>query len=184
MTNAYLGKGLKESCSPYREAYFFGADLNVPSADNWNCLPGIVEYATTFNLSSITKNHEVVVALLNVTDRIYSQVNTVFTWYRKRDNKKLFQYEHITPSPKDYGYDYWRGSYNYSYIGWVDWEINENGGYYVTINATGGATYSKRIDFTITGIGEPKACINWIEPESSTTVRVGETVNCRIAMDN
>ena len=29
-----------------------------------------------------------------------------------------------------------------------------------------------------------KACINWIEPESSTTVRVGDPVNCRLAMYN
>ena len=29
-----------------------------------------------------------------------------------------------------------------------------------------------------------KACINWIEPEKSTSVRVGDTVNCRIAMYN
>lgn len=29
-----------------------------------------------------------------------------------------------------------------------------------------------------------KACINWIEPEASTSVRVGDTVNCRIAMYN
>ncbi|GAI92474.1 unnamed protein product, partial [marine sediment metagenome] len=33
-----LAKGLREPCSPYREAYYFGAELNKPSADGWNCL--------------------------------------------------------------------------------------------------------------------------------------------------
>ena len=150
--DTYLGKGLKEPCSPYRTAYYFGAELNVPSAEDWNCLPDIVEPATSFDLSPITINHEICTALLNITDKIYAQTNVIFSWYRKRDNKRIYQFEYIIPPPSDYGWEWWNWYYVNSYIGYVDWEINEDGGYYVTASATGGVTTNKRIDFSITGV--------------------------------
>ena len=152
-----LSKGLSEPCSPYRKAYYFGAELNVPNADNWNCLPSVVDPGWTFDLSSITTNHEVCVALLSITDRIYSETPVVMSWYRTRDNKLLFRFAYTIPSPAASGYAYWAWWYVYSYIGYCDWEIIENGDYYVRIVAAGGVTYDKRVDFTITGIPELEA---------------------------
>jgi len=146
----YLGKGLYEPCSPYREAYFFGAELNSVDADGWNCQPKIVDETSSFDLSTITKNHEVVVALLNISDIPEGVCNFRWEWYRNRDNKLLFSYD-WSHSAKEGGW-----VYAYSYIGWVDWEINENGDYRVEVTVTGIISYKKIIQFTVIGIPEEK----------------------------
>lgn len=142
-----IGKGLKEPCSPYREAYVFGAELNVPDADGWNCPPEIVEPTTVFDLSTITPNHEVVVALY-VIRNLYNGLTVYWKWCR--DNILLFDFPWSIPDPRDYGYEYWIWYYVYCYIGYVPWEIYENGNYHVDTIA---GSFSKRLDFTVKGIG-------------------------------
>jgi len=141
-----IGKGLKEPCSPYREAYFFGAELNEPNADNWNCIPRIVEPTTSFNLSTISEGKEVAVAFLGVGRTVAGAYHIRFRWYRDRDDALLYDYtfDHTVPA----GYRL----YGYSYIGYVSWEIIENGGYTVEIEVTGAESYKKRIPFTVSGI--------------------------------
>jgi hypothetical protein len=149
LASYYIGKGLKEPCSPYRSTYVFGADLNTPNANNWNCLAEIWDSTTYFDLSQITKNHEVVVVLYTQDQDLSTGTTLRAEWYRKRDNKLLFTYEYNLPNPPS-GY-YWDWYYAYSYIGWVDWEINENGDYYVKVSDSARGT-SQTIYFTVTGI--------------------------------
>lgn len=144
-----IGKGLREPCSPYREAYVFGAELNVPDANNWNCVPATIEPTTSFDLSAITPNHEVVVALL-VDYNLSSAATVHHRWYRDRDEKLLFDFAYDIPDPGSYGYDYWAWFYVYSYIGYVPWEIYENGNYHVDLTVVGG--FSKTLNFAVTGI--------------------------------
>jgi len=142
--NYYIGKGLREPCSPNRTAYVFGAELNVPNADNWNCLPEIVDPTTTFDLSTITINHEVAVTLANFTN-LSSGGRVTFTWYRSRDNKVLYTFNYDIPNPATS----WLWYYVYSYLGYVDWEISENGDYYVTISSPWG---TQTLNFSVIGI--------------------------------
>jgi len=141
-----IGKGLKEPCSPYREAYFFGAELNEPSADNWNCIPTVVSPTTSFDLSTISEGKEIAVAFLGVSNTLAGTYHIRFRWYRDRDDALLYDYtfDHTPP----------RGGwiYGYSYIGYVGWEIIENGGYVVEIEVTGAESYIKKIPFTVSGI--------------------------------
>lgn len=146
-----MGKGLREPCSPYRQAYFFGAELNVPNADDWNCVPEIMDPTTSFDLSGIEPNHEVVVALLVVYNiPAGASHNVRFKWYRDRDSKLLFDFAYTIPNPGSYGYDSWAWYYVYSYIGYVSGEIYENGDYHVDILWDG--TLLQRIGFTVSGI--------------------------------
>lgn len=140
-----MGKGLREPCSPYRQAYVFGADLNVPNANNWNCVPVIMDPTTSFDLSTITPNHEVVVALLVAYNIIAGASHVVsMKWYRDRDSNLLFDWSYTFP---DRGYAW---AYVYSYIGYVPWEIYENGNYHVDILWDG--SLLQRIGFTVSGI--------------------------------
>ena len=141
-----LAKGLREPCSPYREAYYFGAPLNEPSADGWNCLPEFVSQTTSFDLSTIPKGREVLVALLNVRDTPAGSLNFKAEWYRNRDNALLFTL------PWSYQARAGGWTYFYAYLGYVDWEINENGGYRVEFTVSGALSYFKVIQFTISGI--------------------------------
>jgi len=151
-----MGKGLREPCSPYRQAYVFGADLNVPNASNWNCVPEVVEPTTIFDLSSITPNHEVVVALSSFygIEAGYSPW-IAHSWYRSRDSKKLYTYSFQIPNPAAYGYDYWDWYYVYSYIGYTSWEIWENGQYYDKIFWENSVL--TQINFSVSGIPEEEA---------------------------
>jgi hypothetical protein len=146
----FMGKGVREPCSPYREAYVFGAPLNEPNADDWNCAAAIVDETSSFDLSTITPNHEVVVALLHIYE-LYFSVEIKFRWYRDRDSKLLFEYIYTIPDPPEYGY--WLWAYVYSYIGYVSWEIWENGDYHVDIYYQGEIIQS--MGFTISGIEAP-----------------------------
>lgn len=159
----YLGKGLHESVPPYRDAWFFGAELNTVEADGWNGVPIIRGETSHFDLSSITINHEVCVAFIKITSARSGLNYFKMKWYRVRDNKLLFTY--------DWNYRTVSGGwcYCYSYIGWVDWEINENGEYYVVAEVSGANPYSASKYFTISGITEepepeppPAGTMGWI----------------------
>lgn len=141
-----LGKGLKEPCYPYRSDYIFGAALNDFNAEGWNCLPNVWDAATAFDLSAITSGKEVAIALLKISGASAGEYNINFRWYRDRDDKLLYDYT--------FSFTASRGGwlYAYSYLGWVDWEINENGSYRVEITVTGVGSYSRTIPFTISGI--------------------------------
>jgi len=158
-----LAKGLREPCSPYREAYYFGAPLNEPSADGWNCLPELVSQTTSFNLSTIPKGREVLVALLKVQNTPEGRLYFKAEWYRNRDNKLLFT-QPWSYTAREGGWVYF-----YAYLGYVDWEINENGGHRVEFTVSGELDYFKVIQFTIAGIPEevepkplPTGAMGWI----------------------
>ena len=141
-----IGKGLREPVSPYRSAYVFGAGLNDVDADNWNAIPVIVEPATAFDLSRISSGHEVAVALLGIAATSAGTYQVTFRWYRDRDNALL--YEFTFPGTAFSG----GWLYGYSYLGWVDWEIKENGSYHLDITVTGPDSFSRTINFTVSGI--------------------------------
>lgn len=149
-----IGKVLREPVSPFRVAQVFGAALNQPDASNWNGSP-LLDNVASFDLSSLTPYHEVVVALVNLgyVDRA---LGITFTWYRARDNAFLYQSVGVIPAP-DSGY-YYPWYYGYSYIGYVPSEINENGAYYVDIAVTDLPT--QRLNFTVSGIGVSTIPIN------------------------
>lgn len=164
-----LAKGLQEPCSPYRSAYYFGAELNKPSADGWNCLPDLVGPAASFNLSAIPMGREVLVALLKIQGTPEGTLDFRADWYRDRDNALLFSMS----------WSYWvrEGSwiYFYSYLGYVDWEISENGSYRVEFTVAGALSYRAIISFTITGIPVeveplpvPGGAIGWISQRFAT----------------
>lgn len=149
----YIGKGLREPCSPYRQLNVFGAEfgsLGNPWANGMNCPLEPIEPTTVFNLAGLPKNREVVIALYQPSN-VYSARTVTFKWYRKRDNKLLFTFTYDIPNPKTYGYSYWSWYGVWSWIGYCDWEINENGYYYVVITDSGTGT-SHTIEFLVTGI--------------------------------
>ncbi len=156
-----LAKGLREPCSPYREAYYFGAPLNEPSADGWNCLPELVGQTQNFDLSNIPEGREVLVALLKVSNIPSGQMNFRAQWFRNRDNKSLFTLD-WSSSGNAGGWTYF-----YAYLGRVSWEINENGGYRVEFTVSGALSYFKVVQLTISGITEE------VEPEPLPTGAMG-----------
>ena len=145
-----LAKGLKEPCSPNRQAYFFGAALNSVNADSWNCLPSLWDPATDFNLLTLTPNHEVVVALLGISGAVGGSYHLVFTWYRKRDNKTIYQYSYDRTCQEG-GW-----LYAYSYIGYTVNEINENGDYAAEVEITGPVVRFYGEVLTVSGVTEPE----------------------------
>jgi len=140
------GKGLSEPCSPYRKATFFGAELNSQNADGWNCLPVIVDPTGTFDLSTITKGREVVVALIAISETKAGYHLITFKWRRARDDKLLYSYS----------FDYTAVSggwlYGYAFVGWIDKEINENGEYNVEITVSGVESFQRTVIFIVKGI--------------------------------
>ena len=158
-----LGKGLREPCSPFREAYVFGAMLNDVHADGWNCLPVIVDPATTYDLSTIIINHEVLVALANLSNPTPGAYNFQWKWIRERDNKTIAEW----PWPVTIGAG--QNLYGFCVIGWTNWEISENGAYRCELAITGAETHSHTFNFTVTGIPEkppepplPAVFMNWL----------------------
>jgi hypothetical protein len=132
--DAGIGKSLYEPVSPYRFVTIFGADLNTPNADGWNTPPNIGDPGTSYDLSSITPNHEVIVAKITLFNVDSNTNNITFRWYRNRDNALLYTGSIPIPDPVASGYAYWAWYYGYSYIGYVPWEIYENGDYRVEIS--------------------------------------------------
>jgi hypothetical protein len=166
-----IGKGLREPCDPYREAYVFGAELGTPDASHWNCVPEIVEPAFSFDLSIIEPNHEVVVALLAIYNIPSGASHNVrFRWYRDGDNVPFFEFSYTIPDPGK-GHE-WVWAYVYSYVGYIPSEIYQNGNYHVDILWDGAAF--PQIPFTISGIPEAYAgTISTMELEYDSVAWVG-----------
>jgi hypothetical protein len=155
-----MGKGLWEPVQPYRQAYVFGADLNVPHADGWNAVPEILDEMNVFDLTDLTPNHEVVVAELAVFDiPVGTGYSIRIQWFRDRDGAFLGDYLLSIPDARSYGYAGWAWYYAYSYIGYVPGEIYENGGYHAELKLlvppAASAYYDRLLPFTITGIAQP-----------------------------
>jgi hypothetical protein len=141
-----LGKGLQEPVSPFRKAYFFGAPLNSQSAYNWKAVPTIIEPTTSFDLSQLSLNSEVVVALVGVTGYNGGVTQIGWTWYRDADNKLLYSLLWSWDFPSG-----WQ-VYAYTYIGYLAPEIIQNGAYHVNIVATGAETFNITLPFVVLGI--------------------------------
>jgi hypothetical protein len=152
---AGMGKGLREPVSPFREAYFFGAELNVPNADNWNYYPQIVEAGNAYNLAGITPYHEVAVYQATFFN-IYDGGVVTIRW-KKPDGTVIYTTTYSIPDPSSFGYDYWSWYYVYSYIGYVPWEIYSNGTYSVELYFDG--VILESAPFSITGVTEDTG--NW-----------------------
>jgi len=145
----YLGKGIQEVNYPYRSAMVFGAELNAVNTAGWTAPLTILSPTTAFDLSKLTPNHEVVVALLNLSNLLAGKHNVTFQWYLQRTGQRLYIYEYsFTPAAG-------QGWFVYSYIGYVPWEISENGGYRVDISVSGAASFAQSLYFTVTGIPLP-----------------------------
>ena len=139
------GKGLREPCSPYRVAPVFGQPLGLPDANSWNCLPVLTDPTTTFDLTGFTTYSEVVVTAITIQSVPAGAYRFRFVWYRTRDSKMLYDgsfYITITGTG---------GVYAYSYIGYVDHEIWEDGDYSVDVYVEGPLTYYVSRHFTVTG---------------------------------
>lgn len=149
-----MGKGLREPCDPFRTAPVFSAELNSPDANNWNCLPEVMVPTRLFDLSSVTSYHELVVAIIWMHNLPAGQSYTVtHRWYRGVDNQFMFGYGYFIADPGDYGYNLWEWAYVYSYVGYVPWEIWDNGAYYTIITVERGLqSYSYRLDYVIEGL--------------------------------
>jgi hypothetical protein len=173
--DAGIGTALFEPVSPYRFAQVFGADLNVPNADGWNVPPSIQDAGKTlFDLSTLTPNHEVVVVRLTLINVDSSINNITFRWYRVRDNTLLYTGSLPIPDPATYGYAYWAWYYGYSYIGYVPWEIYENGDYRCEMWINGGgpgwtAPLYTQV-FTVQGI--PSTPTGWVKMGNPTERQV------------
>jgi len=151
------GKGLKDTLSPFRECKVFGEPLNSPNADDFLGLAVLYPPTSTFDLSTIAKGREVAVHPLRAEDVKEGCYDIRWEWKRKRDGIIIstFHYRACRPAHSAF--------FAYSYIGWVDWEINENGDYEVIVSVTGADIFLAVTPFTITGIPkeeEPEA-----EPE-------------------
>ena len=143
-----LGKGMRDPSFPYLYIQVFGAELNqIPGSPAFGSAPEIVFETTVFDLAPITINHEVALALVNLTD-ITGNRRVQFDWYRARDNRLLFSFPFTIP-PTSWGGP-WTWYYCFSYIGWTANEISEDGDYRVSIQVEG--VGSTTIAFTVRGI--------------------------------
>jgi hypothetical protein len=161
----YIGKGLMEPCPPYAMIQVFGAPLGQPQqqvqSTTWNCEPQISDPTTLFDLSSLTPDHEVVVALYQITGPGLTRGTTItWNWYRDRDGALLFSLSWTLAPPSAYGYSYWAYAFSYSYIGYLYPgqtnqeglpEIEEDGYYHVVVTDSAAGT-SNTIRFAVTGI--------------------------------
>ncbi|MCK9598675.1 MAG: hypothetical protein M0R06_06515 [Sphaerochaeta sp.] len=143
--NLLLGKGLREPASPYRTAPVYGQPLNVVDADGWNALPSIVGSTETFDLRGVTPPCEIVVACMNVSQAVEGEYYFRFIWTRQRDHKKIYEF--------NWSYYATQGQwlYAYSYIGWVDWEIDGPGQYILSVLVDGPSLFSATRYITVTG---------------------------------
>ncbi len=157
-----LAKGLREPVSPYRSCYIFGHDPFSAIPDWWWNEVEPWDQTYTFDLSTISIDHEVVTGDIHFHEMASGTTYFSVKWYRWRDDALVFfggtvEYD-ITGD-------------GFSHIGWIGWlddithpvppnsiEIRENGFYYVTIELTGANTWSGTVDFQIIGIpgvGQP-----------------------------
>ena len=179
-----LGKGLTEPCSPYRLMTVFGAELNVPDANNWNCAPNIVGPTAKFDVSTITPGHEVVVALLVLRNLPAGKSYVAGSqWYRDRDNKLLYNSMYTIPDPAGYGYTYWAWYYIYSYIGFVTWEIYEDGNYHVDLFLDGSVLQTLPLAIVGTA-GGIMPFTDIFQLDVPVTAKVGDIVGITVGLEN
>jgi len=151
----YIGKGIRGANNA--QLYIFGQSLpNNLSTSDLTAPLQILDATTLFDVSSLTINHEVVVALYVCPDDVYSAVNFTAEWYRDRDNYNIYTNSSNMPAPPSGQY------YNpgISYPSWVGYcteesfreELAENGNYHVVITASGGINFTQTINFAVKGI--------------------------------
>ena len=110
----------------------------------------VINQTTSFDLSSLPINNEVIVALLTYTIQSPSQIEV--KWYKDRDNYILFTSSYSLSSGSTSGYASWVGYTRLlSSSAYAD-EIVENGSYRVVFDVTGTTTYNETVIFTVTGI--------------------------------
>lgn len=149
----WMGKGMLEPCSPNRSDTAFGADLGAFDADNWNCLPTIVDETNSFDVSSIEPLHEVLVALMHV-ENIDSAGTFNFNWkfYRTAGTGDLL-YEVDWEIEIVLGQlpDAW--IYAHVIIGWFPQEIRNNGAaYHVDLVISDAGSHADSEVFAITNM--------------------------------
>jgi hypothetical protein len=154
-----LGKGLREPNAPFRTCQVFGAELNSPSTNGWGGIPEVTGGGASFDLSQISTNHEVCVARLGVTNALEGDYHITIRWYKIAGGELLFTWEW------DWYAEEGGWFYVYSYIGWVPWEINENGNYRVMVDVSGPWQKSSTLSFSISGIEEEEEEEPEPEPE-------------------
>lgn len=126
----------------------FGQPLNTPSAEGWNCFPQFNVLQGTYDLSGFTTRAEVVVAAIALNGLMAGSYTIHFSWYRNRDSALLFDYSFRLERPAN------SGLYAYSYIGYIEHEIWENGTYYAYIEVDGPESYVTSFDFEVIGVPE------------------------------
>jgi hypothetical protein len=163
----YIGKGYRDDNGT--EVMIFGHPL--PNDGNLGVSSlvspiSMINPTTLFDLSSLTQNHEVVALLYQTNQEFSSSVNTVVTWYRKRDNAVVFQLNKTLSVPDGTTYG---GMFMTAWIGWLAdnlnitnpevttyptyKEIQENGDYYAIMQFTGGInTTSPSLNFAVSGM--------------------------------
>jgi hypothetical protein len=129
----------------------FGENLNTPSFSAAT-YPSIYNPTNNFDFTSLKPGHEAVAALMTSDTYLYGPTTVDVQWYRNSDNKLLYHGVYSVPDPAAFGYQYWRWWYIDSYIGYVWWEIAQNGGYTVvfTIPYTGETLTQS---FQVVGVG-------------------------------
>jgi hypothetical protein len=144
----HLGKGMRDPNFPYLTVMVFGAEPGqIPGSPAFGSAPEILFETAVFDLASLTLNHGVAVALVNLTDMTGNK-RVQFDWYRARDNKLLFSSPYLIPPYTGGGN--WGWYYCFSYIGWSPSEISEDGAYRVSIQVEG--VGSTTIAFSVVGI--------------------------------
>ena len=143
-----LGKGLQEKLSPNRTVMVYGAELGVLEAAVLYPPLQVVEASTSFDLAYILPNREVAVALATVRAASPGNYTVTFKWYRQRDSALIRQ----TAVPLYTSVPAWLSAYDV--IGWLPWEITENGHHVLGVEVTGPMVATGAIVFTITGITE------------------------------
>ena len=161
----YIGKGMRDANNT--QQYVFGYTIPNYLGSIWplsySALPWTtIDPTTLFDVSSLTANHEVVVASYILPDGVSTGITFTYNWYRARDNKLIFSYTNNWPTPGS-GKWYPPNSTSVAWIGWLSEnpgvstypqyeEIQENGDYYVVITATDGLSFSQTVYFNVVGI--------------------------------
>lgn len=161
----YIGKGYRGASG--REFNIFGHYLpnnlaselaNAGLTSPWQ----IITPTTLFDVSSLPINSEVPAFLYVSPNTIRSETTYVVNWYRVRDSTLVFTFTYTRPHPGE-GMVYYPGAALSAWIGWLSEspgvstyplykEIQENGIYRVTIQATGGESFFYSAEFAVVGI--------------------------------
>lgn len=122
----------------------------------------IVNSTTIFDMSGLPVNSEVIAFLYVSPNAIRTATTYIVNWYRSRDNTLVFTWSYTLPHPGE-GLAYLPGLSLGYWIGWLAEdvkvgtyplykEIQENGIYRVTIQASGGESFYYSANFAVIGI--------------------------------